>query len=128
LEFIAITDIARAFRSATMLAVVVVHLEEEHVVWTIGHHKDVELAAARLLDGIGGVLLDRLDILRHFGWDDDEIDCVDVDATRLRRGRHAQQRIEVGVARIATYTWRSELFVAIHIRERPIAFDTIYLK
>src|SRR6516165_4782005 len=31
---------------------VVVHLEEEHVVWTIGHHEDVELAAARLLDGI----------------------------------------------------------------------------
>jgi hypothetical protein len=30
--------------------------------------------------------------------------------------------------RIATSTWRSELFVAIHIRERPIAFDTIYLK
>jgi hypothetical protein len=27
--------------------------------------------------------------------------------------------------RIATSTWRSELFVAIHIRERPIAFDTI---
>jgi hypothetical protein len=30
--------------------------------------------------------------------------------------------------RIATSTWRSELFVAIHIRERPIAFDTIHLK
>jgi hypothetical protein len=27
-----------------------------------------------------------------------------------------------------TSTWRSELFVAIHIRERPDAFDTIYLK
>src|SRR6516162_11568012 len=58
---------------------VVVHLEEEHVVWTIGHHEDIELAAARLLDGISGVLLDRLDILRHFGRNDDEIDRVDID-------------------------------------------------
>ena len=70
----------------------------KHVVWTVGHHKNVEFTAPRLLDGIGGVLLDRLDIFRHFGRDDDEIDRVDVHATRLRRGRHAQQRIEVGVA------------------------------
>jgi hypothetical protein len=34
--------------------------------------------------------------------------------------------IQVG-RRIATSTWRSELFVAIHIRERPIAFYTIYI-
>jgi hypothetical protein len=37
---------------AMAASAVVVHLKEEHVVWTIGHHE--ELAAARLLDGIGG--------------------------------------------------------------------------
>jgi hypothetical protein len=41
------------------------------------------------------------------------------------RNIHIDYRaLQVG-RRIATSTWRSKLFVAIHIRERPIAFDTI---
>jgi hypothetical protein len=49
------------------------------------------------------------------------LDCAAAGQDR-RRLRGA---IDTIGGRIATSTWRSELFVAIHIRERPIAFDTI---
>src|SRR5262249_34889568 len=71
---------------------VVIDLVEEDVIWIVGQHRDVEFAAARFLDGVGGVFLDRLQEFRHLGRNDDEVDRVDVDAARLCGGITARQK------------------------------------